>query len=138
MMRALAGLIGGLIFGAGLAISGMINPLKVLGFLDVAGDWDPSLAFVMGGAIPVAAIGFAIGRRHRAPLLSPAFIGPAKLDLDARLLAGAALFGVGWGLTGYCPGPAIAAIGHGAPATLVFVAAMLGGMGAYRLLMRAG
>jgi uncharacterized membrane protein YedE/YeeE len=136
-MRALAGLLGGLIFGAGLAISGMINPLKVLAFLDVAGDWDPSLAFVMGGAIPVAAIGFAIGRRQRAPMLSTVFMRPLKSDFDARLLTGAALFGIGWGLTGYCPGPAIASIGHAAPASLVFVAAMLGGMGLYRLRLRA-
>ena len=136
-MRALAGLVGGLIFGAGLAISGMINPLKVLAFLDVAGDWDPSLAFVMGGAIPVAAIGFALGRRRRLPVLSTGFGPPAKRDIDARLFIGAALFGVGWGLTGYCPGPAIASIGHAAPASLVFVAAMLGGMGLYRLLLRA-
>ena len=137
MMRALAGLIGGLIFGAGLTISGMINPRKVQAFLDVAGDWDPSLGFVMGGAIPVAAIGFAIGRQRRAPALAAAFIGPARVNLDARLLGGAALFGAGWGLTGYCPGPAIASIGHAAPASLAFVAAMLGGMGLYRLLMRA-
>lgn len=136
MMRALAGLLGGLMFGAGLAISGMINPLKVLAFLDVAGDWDPSLAFVMGGAIPVAAIGFAIGHRRRAPFLSAAFTGLTKNDLDTKLIGGAMLFGIGWGLTGYCPGPAIAAIGHGAPGTLVFIAAMAFGMAAYRYLIR--
>jgi len=135
-MRSLAGLIGGLIFGAGLTISGMINPLKVLAFLDIAGAWDPSLAFVMGGAIPVAALGLWVGRRRRVPLLSALFIGPAKLDLDARLIGGAAIFGIGWGLTGYCPGPALASLGHGAPATLVFVAAMLAGMTGFRLLMR--
>lgn len=137
-MRALAGLIGGLIFGAGLTISGMINPLKVQAFLDVAGNWDPSLAFVMGGAIPVAALGFAIGRRRRAPLLSQGFSGPTKHALDAKLLGGAAIFGIGWGLTGYCPGPALASIGQGAPETLVFVAAMLAGMAGFRLLLRAG
>ena len=136
MMRALAGLLGGLMFGAGLAISGMINPLKVLAFLDVAGDWDPSLAFVMGGAIPVAAIGFAIGHQRRAPFLSAAFTGLTKNDLDTKLIGGAMLFGIGWGLTGYCPGPAIAAIGHGAPGTLVFIAAMAFGMAAYRYLIR--
>ena len=137
-MRALAGLIGGLIFGAGLSISGMINPLKVQAFLDVAGNWDPSLAFVMGGAIPVAALGLWIGRHRRVPMLSPLFVGPTQIDLDAKLLVGAAVFGVGWGLTGYCPGPALASIGHAAPATLGFVAAMLAGMAGFRLLMREG
>lgn len=128
----------GLLFGAGLVISRMIDPEKVLGFLDIgaapAGGWDPSLAFVMATAIPVAMLGIALGRRMRAPLLVPAFSTPAASKIDRRLVAGAVLFGAGWGLVGYCPGPALAALGNLSSGTLVFVAAMAAGMGAFRLL----
>ncbi len=129
MPAMLAALVSGLVFGLGLTISQMINPAKVIGFLDLAGAWDPSLAFVIGGAVPVAAIGFAIAARRRAPLLSPAFKTPAQTVLDMRLILGAVLFGIGWGLVGYCPGPAFAN-----PATVLFVAAMLVGMAGFTLL----
>ena len=116
----------------------MVNPAKVLGFLDLAGDWDPSLAFVMAAAIPVAALGFRLGGRMEAPLCDIAFAPPARRRIDARLLGGAALFGIGWGIAGYCPGPALASLGFGGWPVLVFVAAMLGGMGLYHLAVGAG
>ena len=122
------GLIAGLIFGLGLVISGMANPAKVQNFLDIAGTWDPSLAFVMGGAILVTLPGYALLRRRTAPLFAPNFQWPTRNDIDGRLLAGAALFGLGWGLAGFCPGPALTAIAFLAPGTLVFVPAMLAGM----------
>jgi len=134
MPAMLAALVSGLVFGLGLTISQMINPAKVIGFLDLAGAWDPSLAFVIGGAVPVAAIGFAIAARRRAPLLSPAFKAPTQTALDMRLILGAVLFGIGWGLVGYCPGPALAALGLANPATVLFVAAMLVGMAGFTLL----
>ena len=126
--RILAALGCGFIFGLGLAISGMMNPAKVIGFLDVAGNWDPTLAFVMGGALLVAvpAYRLILGRGH--PALAGAFSLPAKTRLDAPLVLGSALFGVGWGLVGFCPGPAVAAVVTGLPAVLGFVAAMLAGM----------
>ncbi len=133
MPRILAALAAGVLFGLGLVLSGMVNPAKVLGFLDVAGDWDPSLAFVMAGAIPVAAIGFALGRRRAAPLCAPGFSPPAKTALDARLIGGAVLFGLGWGLAGFCPGPALAALGFGGWKIALFVAAMLAGMAAFHV-----
>ena len=128
MPRILVSLLAGLLFGLGLAVSQMINPGKVLGFLDLFGDWDPSLAFVMVGAIPVTAIGYRFARRLPAPLCSPAFAATSQSRIDRRLVGGAVLFGIGWGLVGYCPGPAIASIGLGNPATFLFVAAMLIGM----------
>lgn len=131
--RLLAALCAGLLFGLGLAVSGMVNPDKVLGFLDLAGDWDPSLALVMAGAIPVAAIGCALSRRMPAPLCARHFALPPGLPVDTRLLAGAALFGLGWGLAGYCPGPALAVLGLGVPAALVFVPAMLLGMACHHV-----
>lgn len=138
MPRLLVALIAGLLFGLGLTVSGMINPAKVLNFLDLAGHWDPSLAFVMAGAIPVAAVGFALARQRPAPLCAPAFYGPTKTRVDVRLVSGAVLFGIGWGLVGYCPGPALAAVGFGNWRTLLFIAAMLVGMGAFQILDRAG
>lgn len=138
MPRLLVALIAGLLFGLGLTVSGMINPAKVLNFLDLAGHWDPSLAFVMAGAIPVAAIGYALARQQPAPFCAPAFYGPTKRRVDARLVSGAALFGIGWGLVGYCPGPALAAVGFGNWRTLLFIAAMLVGMGAFQIFDRAG
>ena len=108
METVLAALLSGLLFGAGLTISQMVNPAKVAGFLDVAGDWDPSLALVMGGALTVTAICYRLTMRRGAPLLASDFRLPTAEDVDARLIGGAALFGVGWGLAGFCPGPAIA------------------------------
>ena len=134
MMRVLAGLLAGLLFGAGLAISQMINPAKVLAFLDLAGAWDPSLAFVMLGAVVVTALGYRFVLRQPKPLLDDKFSMPTRTDVDGRLVIGAAIFGVGWGLGGYCPGPAIASIGFGAMETVVFVIFMAIGMIAGRLL----
>jgi uncharacterized membrane protein YedE/YeeE len=121
-------LLSGLIFGIGLVISQMMNPAKVLNFLDIAGHWDPSLAFVMAGAIPVAAIGFYLGRRRKAPVFAEAFQTPAQTGIDLRLISGAALFGIGWGLVGFCPGPALAALQSGRHEVLIFVVAMIAGM----------
>src|SRR5262249_29010111 len=126
MRTALAGLLG-VVFGAGLAVSGMTNPAKVLGFLDVAGDFDATLAFVMGGALAVSAPAFAIARRLARPWLGAAFDLPTRRGLGARLLAGAWLFGVGWGLVGLCPGPALANLWRGSPELYLFVAALLAG-----------
>lgn len=118
----------GLLFGFGLVLSGMSDPAKVLNFLDVAGTWDPSLAFVMAGAIAVTAIGFAFVRRREAPILEPVFQFPKSTDLDAKLVGGAAIFGIGWGLGGFCPGPALTALPLAATGTLAFVPAMLVGV----------
>jgi len=133
MARLLVALVAGLVFGLGLAVSQMINPAKVLGFLDLFGDWDPSLAFVMLGAIPVAAIGYRVARRLVKPLCTPAYAAPASGKIDARLATGATLFGIGWGLVGYCPGPALASLGFGNASTILFVIAMLGGMAAFNV-----
>lgn len=127
-MRVIANLVAGVVFGLGLIISGLANPAKVLNFLDLAGAWDPSLAFVMAGAVLTAAIGFRFVLARPAPILDTRFHLPAATAIDRRMLAGAAMFGVGWGLSGYCPGPAITALPLLNPATLVFVAAMLLGM----------
>jgi uncharacterized membrane protein YedE/YeeE len=124
----IAAFICGLIFGLGLVISQMSNPAKVLNFLDFAGAWDPSLGFVMGGAVAVAAIGFRLARGRKAPLLAESFHMPQKTEIDARLICGAALFGIGWGLVGFCPGPALTALSFGRPAPYLFVAAMIVGM----------
>jgi uncharacterized membrane protein YedE/YeeE len=124
--------LSGLLFAAGLALSGMTRPSKVLGFLDFTGDWDPSLMFVMGGAIGVH-VWFSqralrsIKARGR-PLLADSFHVPAATPIDARLVGGAALFGAGWGLAGYCPGPALVSLAHPMPAGLAFVSAMVAGM----------
>ena len=131
-MPALVSLAAGLLFGLGLTVSQMINPTKVIGFLDLFGDWDPSLAFVMATAIPVAALGYTLARRCRSPLCAPDFSDPAQAHVDQRLVLGAVLFGIGWGMVGYCPGPAIAGLGLGNPATVLFVGSMLVGMGIYR------
>lgn len=118
----------GLVFGAGLLVSGMTDPAKVLAFLDLAGAWDPSLAVVMAAAVPVAALGFATARRRNAPLAAPAFNLPTARTLDRRLVLGSIAFGVGWGLAGLCPGPAIVVAGTGSSSALVFVAAMIAGI----------
>jgi hypothetical protein len=131
-MRAVfAALVSGLLFGLGLTISQMVNPAKVIGFLDIFGDWDPSLALVMATAIPVTALGYALAARRRSPVCAADFSFPTRTQIDWPLMTGAVLFGVGWGLVGYCPGPAIAALGLGNPATLLFVGSMLVGMGTY-------
>jgi uncharacterized protein len=126
--RTLAALGCGLVFGLGLAVSGMMNPAKVIGFLDVAGDWDPTLVFVMGGALLVTVPGYRVILKRRRPVLAGGFSLPTKKSVDAPLILGSTLFGVGWGLVGFCPGPAVAAIGTGLPAVLGFVAAMIAGM----------
>jgi hypothetical protein len=128
MPRLISALVAGVLFGLGLTVSHVIDPAKVLGFLDITGDWDPSLAFVMLGALIVMAPTYALSRRLRAPLCAENFSRPAATRIDQRLIVGALLFGVGWGLVGYCPGPALASIGLGGGRTLLFVAAMLTGM----------
>lgn len=134
-MRWFSVLVSGLLFGAGIALSGMINPAKVLNFFDVAGTWDPSLAFVMAGGVLTAMIGYRlIFKNHSAPLFDSKFHLPTKTDIDAPLVAGSAVFGVGWGLAGFCPGGSIPALGLGEPQAFVFVAGMLVGLGATKLL----
>jgi uncharacterized membrane protein YedE/YeeE len=121
----------GVIFAVGLAISGMTLPEKVVDFLDVTGDWDPSLALVMIGAIGVHAVGYRLVRRRPSPLLNNHFSVPNLKQIDARLLGGSALFGLGWGLGGFCPGPAVTSLLAGNASVLVFTASMLAGMGLY-------
>lgn len=127
MNRLLEFLIG-LLFGVGLIASGMTDPGKVLGFLDIAGAWDPSLAFVMAGAIAVAFFAFAIARRRTTAFLGNAMHLPGKAPIDRSLLIGSLVFGVGWGLAGFCPGPAVVAAGGGSTEALVFTLAMMAGM----------
>lgn len=133
-MTFLINLAIGLLLGTGLVVSGMGDPAKVLNFLDIAGTWDPSLAFVMGGAVIVAFLGFRLVLGRPAPVFADAFHLPQRKDIDARLVLGAALFGIGWGLGGLCPGPALATVGLGAPGVVVFVPSMLAGMWAARRL----
>lgn len=123
-----APLICGLIFGTGLLISGMVQPAKVLGFLDIFGAWDPSLAVVMAAALAVATPGFKLAGQRTGPLLAGRYFWPGKSDIDRPLLVGAALFGVGWGLVGLCPGPALESLATLSPGVIVFVVAMAGGM----------
>lgn len=134
--RTLLSLVAGLLFGLGLAISRMIDPAKVLGFLDISGNWDPSLAFVMAGAVSVAAVGFQLGARRARPLLDTEFLHSTRTMVDRPLVIGAALFGIGWGLIGYCPGPAVASLLLGRRETWIFIAAMILGMAAHRLYER--
>ena len=137
-MLILTSLLAGLVFGLGLIVSGMANPAKVLGFLDLAGAWDPSLALVMGGAVTVAALAFALARRRTVSLLGAALRLPTARAIDQRLVLGSGVFGVGWGLAGFCPGPALVALGMGNGKALIFVAAMLAGMGLFELLESRG
>lgn len=123
-----AALSSGVLFGAGLALSDMVNPARVLAFLDLAGAWDPTLAFVMGGAIIPAALSYVATRKMRKPLLGERFHIPENRVVDRQLMLGAALFGAGWGLAGFCPGPAVAAVVFGLWQPWVFIAAMLAGM----------
>ncbi|MBC7682565.1 MAG: YeeE/YedE family protein [Ferruginibacter sp.] len=135
-MVFIAALFSGLVFGLGLIVSGMANPAKVLGFLDLGGLWDPSLAFVMGGAIAVGAVAFAVARRRSASLLGIPMRLPSSRHIDRRLVGGSLLFGVGWGMAGFCPGPALVGVGMGLAKAGVFAAAMLVGMGLFEWLER--
>jgi uncharacterized protein len=130
-MRAIVPLLAGALFGAGVCISGMVRPSKVLGFLDLGGRWDPSLALVMASALTLHVVAWRIVKRMRAPRLASTFPPPPSGVIDARLVGGAAVFGVGWGISGFCPGPAILSILSGATASLVFVATMALSMLAY-------
>lgn len=132
--RVIAGLVAGCIFGFGLSLSGMLDPARVRGFLDVAGDWNPSLAFVLGGAVAASAVGQAIARRLRAPLFDSRFAWPKTHPIDAPLIVGSAIFGIGWGMAGLCPGPAVATLALGLLPTAVFVTAMVAGMLLFRWL----
>lgn len=129
-----ASLLAGLIFGLGLIVSGMANPAKVLGFLDVAGNWDPSLAFVMGGAIAIGLLAFAVAGRRTSSLLGQEMRLPTARRIDQRLVAGSLLFGIGWGMAGFCPGPGLVSLGTGELKGVVFVAAMLAGMAVFELI----
>jgi uncharacterized membrane protein YedE/YeeE len=135
-MSIFASLLAGLVFGLGLILSGMVDPAKVLGFLDLAGAWDPSLALVMAGAIAVGLVAFTVARRRDTTLLGLPLRLPTASAIDRRLLVGSLTFGVGWGLAGFCPGPALVALGMGEPKAVVFAAAMLAGMGMFELLER--
>ena len=137
MTTVFTSLLAGLVFGLGLVVSGMANPVKVLGFLDLAGAWDPSLAFVMAGAIAVAALAFALAKKRTVSFLGAAIKLPgSSRDIDRRLVIGSVLFGIGWGVAGFCPGPGLVALGMGEIKALVFVAAMLLGMGLFELIER--
>lgn len=128
-LRIVVALLAGALFGFGLSLSGMLDPARVLGFLNLAsGHWDPSLAFVLGGAVLVAVPGVMLQRRLRHPLFDDSFHLPEKTEIDRRLVAGSALFGAGWGLAGFCPGPAVSALSMGLVPVLLFVAAMAAGM----------
>ncbi|MCO4892615.1 hypothetical protein MKD50_24810 [Cupriavidus sp. WGtm5] len=132
-MGTLLALLAGLVFGIGLILSGMANPAKVLGFLDLAGMWDPSLAFVMAGAIGVGVVAFVLARRRQRSWLGLPMQWPALAAVTPRLLLGSAAFGVGWGLAGFCPGPALVALGAGYAKAWGFVAAMLAGMALFEV-----
>jgi uncharacterized membrane protein YedE/YeeE len=132
MLIMLVNLFAGTFFGLGLAVSGMVDPTKVIGFLDIAGDWDPTLAFVMGGALLVTIPAFRLIFKRPRPVLAGEFELPTKKAVDARLLGGSALFGVGWGLSGFCPGPAVTALATGLAPVFAFVAAMIAGMAIYK------
>ncbi|MBC7699106.1 YeeE/YedE family protein [Aquabacterium sp.] len=135
-MTTLTSLLAGLLFGLGLLVSGMANPTKVLGFLDLAGAWDPSLGLVMAGAVSVAAMAFVLASKRTLSLLGATMRLPTARHIDRRLVGGSLLFGIGWGLAGFCPGPALVAVGMGMIKAFVFVAAMLVGMGAFELFER--
>ncbi len=127
-MRILAAYIVGLLFGLGIAISGMINPAKVINFFDIAGTWDPSLIFVMGGALVTTFIGYRLVFGRARPLIGETFAAPASRQIDARLIGGSALFGIGWGIAGFCPGGALPALGTGRWEVFAFTAALIAGI----------
>ncbi len=141
-MLAVAALISGFVFGWGLLISGMMQPAKVLAFLDIFGDWDPSLAIVMAAALIVSSAGFMLAKRRERPLLAAQSLWPSKTDIDRPLVIGSGLFGAGWGLSGLCPGPALENLATLSPRVIVFVVAMAAGMAMHdawqkrRLMMR--
>lgn len=135
-MRTILTFLIGALFGTGIAMSGMANPSKVINFFDVAGRWDPSLAFVMGGAVIVTFIGYRMVLRREQPVFEPGFDLPANRKLDARLLTGSAIFGIGWGIVGFCPGGALPALGTFDARVIVFVVALVAGMLATRVIMR--
>ena len=130
----IAAVLAGALFAFGLAVSGMTNPAKVTAFLDLGGAWDPSLAFVMVGAIAAYVPFLRLARRRARPVLAEKFHWPAVASIDAKLVGGSALFGIGWGLSGYCPGPALVSLGRAMPATFVFVLAMCGGIALTRFM----
>lgn len=136
MKYNLTALVSGLIFGLGLIISGLANPAKVLGFLDLAGLWDPSLALVMGGAILVGLVAFTVAKKRTLSLLGFNMKLPSSTKIDKRLVGGSLLFGVGWGVAGFCPGPALVAVGAGEIKGIVFVASMVAGMMLFELIER--
>ena len=136
-MYTLSAFVSGLVFGIGLVVSGLVNPAKVLGFLDLAGAWDPSLAVVMAGAVAVGTFAFAVAGKRASTLLGAPMALPTARGIDRGLVLGSLAFGVGWGLAGFCPGPALVALGAGKVKALVFVAAMLVGMLVFELLERA-
>jgi uncharacterized protein len=133
-MKTFTALIAGLVFGLGLILSGMADPAKVLGFLDLAGPWNPSLAFVMAGAIAVGSLAFGLAARRETTLLGEPMRLPPTRPIDMRLVIGSVLFGIGWGVAGLCPGPALVALGMGQGKAVIFVAAMLAGMGLFEAL----
>ena len=133
-MQIIVAFVVGSLFGIGLIVSGMADPSKVLGFLDLAGEWDPSLAFVMAGAVLVGTIAFALAAKRSRTLLGDVMRLPTATAIDRRLVLGGALFGVGWGLAGYCPGPALASLALGGTKPLVFVLSLLAGMAIFELL----
>ncbi|MEP3279742.1 MAG: YeeE/YedE family protein [Stappiaceae bacterium] len=137
-MNVVSALIAGLIFGVGITLSGMGNPAKVVNFFDIAGHWDPSLAFVMGGAVVVTFIGYRLVWRQTQPLFSAQFFVPQRSDIDRNLVAGSAIFGIGWGMAGFCPGGAIPALGFGYWEPVLFVASMIAGLSLVSVLRRQG
>lgn len=136
MNQSIAAFAVGIVFGLGLTLAQMVNPAKVLGFLDLAGNWDPSLVFVMGGGAGVAAIGYRLAWRRQKPLFAEMFHLPTRKDIDSRLIAGAALFGIGWGIAGLCPGPALAVLGLGHSGAVIFTLAMVAGFALFEFYER--
>ena len=128
----------GIVFGTGILISGMANPAKVLNFFDVAGSWDPSLMFVMGGAVATTFIGYRMVQARKEPILARSFQMPTAIQIDPKLIAGAAIFGVGWGLAGFCPGAALPALGTGRTEVVIFVASLIAGIVVARLIASGG
>ena len=133
-MKFFFALLAGMIFGLGLILSGMSDPSKVIGFLDITGNWDPSLAFVLGGAVAVGLLVFPFATKRHQSLLGEVMHLPTATQIDRRLVIGSITFGIGWGLAGYCPGPALASLAYGGLKPLLFVIAMLGGMGLFEML----